>query len=124
MDSTRRYPISVLIRQLRDFDDPNIPVVRTWEVKLEHDLTLDTSKLSPNKPDEAYYSRASDGEFYLVNLNGLSIVKPSYLEYYLEDMPGIALPVLLLMSYADYNAKRQRRVNIFSFVSIEHLILS
>ncbi|KAG6839913.1 hypothetical protein H0H87_012695, partial [Tephrocybe sp. NHM501043] len=87
----------ILIRQLRDFDDPNASIVRTWEMKLEPDLSLDTSKLSPNKPNEFYFSRASNGQIYDLNLNRLSIVEASYLEYYLHDMPGIALPVLLLM---------------------------
>ncbi|KAG6838694.1 hypothetical protein C0991_009495, partial [Blastosporella zonata] len=89
--------VTIVIRQLRDLHDPVASVVRAGEVKLDRDLTLDTSKLDPSKPDATYYGRTSTDMCSAININGSTIARPSDLEYFLRDVPGIALPVLLFM---------------------------
>ncbi|KAG6839255.1 hypothetical protein C0991_004377, partial [Blastosporella zonata] len=91
----------IVIRQLRDVDDPVGSVVRAGEVKLDRDLTLDTSKLDPSKPDATYYGCTSTGMCLPININGSTIARASDLEDFLRDVPGIALPVLLFMNLSD-----------------------
>ncbi|KAG6835071.1 hypothetical protein H0H93_005097 [Arthromyces matolae] len=107
---------SILIRQHRDLDDPS-SILNSWEINLEYDFSLDTSKFTTHKPedrdhipgldpskvspkelDDPYYVRGSNGKYFTLNINGDPLVSPSYLEYYLQELPGIAIPVLQITS--------------------------
>ncbi|KAG6835092.1 hypothetical protein H0H93_004903 [Arthromyces matolae] len=90
--------IYMLPRRQSPGDTQSGPSSVVWEIRLEYDFSLDTSKLTPNKPEDCYYVRGSDNEYHTLNINRKPSVSPSYLEYYLQDISGIALPVLQIMS--------------------------
>ncbi|KAG6848279.1 hypothetical protein H0H93_001578 [Arthromyces matolae] len=99
--------IVVLVREQRDFDDTRA-IIKNWEVNLEYNFSLDTSKIFSQNPSNPYYVRGSNGEYYPLNINDDPIVDPSYLEYYLQEMSGIAMPVLQIMRYSDYSRIRPK----------------
>ncbi|KAG6855167.1 hypothetical protein H0H87_007336, partial [Tephrocybe sp. NHM501043] len=43
--------------KIRDFDDPNSHVMKTWEARLESNFTLDTTKIDYIKPDDIFLVR-------------------------------------------------------------------
>jgi len=103
--------IIVLVRLVRDMDEP-AEVVRTWEVPLEADLSLNPYKLDSLERDETYYSHAYDGR-----LSGLFSVDPkrnesvsaSILADFLHEGDEIAIPTLTIISWSDYKAMLQRK---------------
>ncbi|KAG6834535.1 hypothetical protein H0H93_009099, partial [Arthromyces matolae] len=81
--------IAIIVR-LQRVADPNVPAIRTWELYLEYDFSLATSKLTSLDPRVTYYGRIS-GERYApfikIDRHG-ELVAASRLEYYLHDVPG------------------------------------
>ncbi|KAG5717980.1 hypothetical protein E4T56_gene1726 [Termitomyces sp. T112] len=99
----------IVVRQIRDFDDEEHRVVRTWTVALDPDNSLDTSKLTSIKSGEIYVGRRRGENFdYLIH-NGFPRIQYCRMAAYLSELPGVVHPVLLLLNLTDYKAMLARR---------------
>ncbi|KAG6847410.1 hypothetical protein H0H93_008275, partial [Arthromyces matolae] len=96
----RDEPLDIAISvRLQRVADLNVPAIRSWDVNLEYNFSLDTSKLSL-EPGVTYYGRISGDRYYPV-LKGDSpreIMDPTRLEYYLHEVPGVSVPYGHLLS--------------------------
>ncbi|KAH0591481.1 hypothetical protein H2248_001547 [Termitomyces sp. 'cryptogamus'] len=88
----------IVVRQIRDFDDEEHRVVRTWTVALDHDNSLDTSKLTSIKSGEIYVGRRRGENFNYLIHDGFPRIHYCRLAAYLSELPGVVHPVLLLLS--------------------------
>ncbi|KAG6916867.1 hypothetical protein DXG01_004848 [Tephrocybe rancida] len=94
---------TILLRQIRDFDDdPNFHVIKTWEAHLEPNFALDTTKIDHIKPKEIFLGKSFDGVFGSLINDGPKVLQSNILQHYLEDLDGVPVPVLTIISRIEH----------------------